>query len=339
MDMLTEALERFFSERITHDLIRTVEAGSDSAPLWAEIEASGFLDMLLPEEKGGAGLALGEVFPAFLEAGAHAVPLPFVQTVLARAWLQAQGMEPPAGRIAIAGPEASRQVDGSLVTRNVAFGTVADWVLAGFNGEWALLPADASELEFDQSHGSQFADFLWAAPPSGIPSGDIGKASIAPEVLAAAALVPLMAGASRRILEMTLSYVGERQQFGRPIAQFQAVQNQLSVMAERVWAMRMAARLAFHAQGGMPSMARVAMAKTRCGEAAVQVADIAHALHGAIGITEEYALQLYTRRLREWRRAGGGEAWWARKVGAAVLESQGSVLDFILDHTRAEPVD
>lgn len=335
MEMLTQALERLFRERATPQVVRAIEDGRDDEALWSEITESGFLDLLLPEENGGAGVSLSEAFPSFLLAGLHAVPLPFVQTVLARAWLQAHGVEAPEGRIAIAGPETQQSADGGLVARGVAFGKVADWVLAQFDALWALLPADSARVEGEQVRGSLSADFHWASLPGAALIVSYTEGNVSPVALGAAALAPLMAGAARQALDMTLTHVAERQQFGRPIAQFQAVQSQVSVMAERVWAMRMAARLAFHASGVMPSPVRTALAKARCSEAAVQVADIAHALHGAIGITEEYDLQLYTRRLREWRRTSGSEAWWARELGSALLASQGSVLDFIIANTQA----
>ncbi len=336
MDMLTEALERLFRERATPEVVRAIEAGGSPASLWAEINDSGFLDILLPEEKEGAGVSLSEAFPSFMLAGMHALPVPFVQTVMARAWLDHHGVEAPDGMIAIAGPETHRSADGGLGAANVAFGKIADWVLAEFDDLWVLLPSDSARVEGELVQGSQAADLFWTSLPTSalIVSSGSGSAC-SPTQLGAAALTPLMAGAARQALDMTLTHVAERQQFGRAIAQFQAVQNQVSVMAERVWAMRMAACLAFHSNSVQPSFALTAVAKTRCSEAAVSVADIAHALHGAIGITEEYDLQLYTRRLREWRRAGGTEAWWARRLGRSVQESKGSVLDFITVHTAA----
>jgi alkylation response protein AidB-like acyl-CoA dehydrogenase len=64
---------------------------------------------------------------------------------------------------------------------------------------------------------------------------------------------------------------------------------------------------------------RVACAKARTSEAAVAAAAIAHAVHGAIGVTEEHDLQLYTRRLWAWRLDFGTEAYWAGVIGRRVL--------------------
>ena len=63
---------------------------------------------------------------------------------------------------------------------------------------------------------------------------------------------------------------------------------------------------------------RVAIGKLNACEAVAPVASGAHAVHGAIGITEEYDLQLFTRRLHAWRLADGSERYWARVIGEAV---------------------
>jgi alkylation response protein AidB-like acyl-CoA dehydrogenase len=71
-----------------------------------------------------------------------------------------------------------------------------------------------------------------------------------------------------------------------------------------------------------------AVAKARASEAAQWVAAAAHALHGAIGITADHDLQLYTRRLHEWRMAHGSEDHWHRRIGVALLESADSAAAF-----------
>jgi len=67
------------------------------------------------------------------------------------------------------------------------------------------------------------------------------------------------------------------------------------------------------------------------GEAAAIVAAGGHAVHGAIGITAAYDLQLSTRRLLAWRTQGGSPAYWAREVGMAWWRSgETRALDFAL---------
>ena len=67
--------------------VRAIERGESPAPLWARLEESGFVDALVPEDAGGAGLRLADVFPLLRRRGRHALPLPLAQTMLARALL------------------------------------------------------------------------------------------------------------------------------------------------------------------------------------------------------------------------------------------------------------
>jgi alkylation response protein AidB-like acyl-CoA dehydrogenase len=62
-------------------------------------------------------------------------------------------------------------------------------------------------------------------------------------------------------------------------------------------------------------LAPIAAAKTFAGEAAGAGAAIAHQMHGAIGFSREYALQLRTRRLWSWRDEHGNEAEWSAWLG------------------------
>lgn len=145
-----------------------------------------------------------------------------------------------------------------------------------------------------------------------------------------------MAGAMQRVLEMTLQFANDRQQFGRPLGKFQAIQHQLAVMAEQVLAARMAAQIGCSASGGRPDLINVSIAKARASEAAVEVTAIAHSIHGAIGFTADYDLQLFTRRLNAWRLQAGSESYWHEVLGQAVLNSPqgGTELPHTLDILR-----
>src|SRR5690606_37784933 len=196
------------------------------------LEDSGFLDALLPEDSGGAGLALSDAFPLLLLAGRYAVPLPFVQTMLARAWLHAAGVKAPQGAIAIAGFGVRRQAD-ALEADAVPFGRVADWVLAQPDGQCTLLPASEAGREPASGHGSLSATLRWATlPDQRIELAADALPRIGLAGLAAASYAPLLAGAAGRVLDLTLAYANQRTQFGKNIGRFQAIQGQISVMAE-----------------------------------------------------------------------------------------------------------
>ncbi|MES1265711.1 MAG: acyl-CoA dehydrogenase family protein, partial [Variovorax sp.] len=151
-------------------------------------------------------------------------------------------------------------------------------------------------------------------------------------VFSAALHAAAIAGAMERMFTMTLGYCNDRVQFGKAIGKFQAIQHQLSVMAEHVACAGVAAELAFKAGEKVPALLAAATAKARTSASVPLVASTAHALHGAIGVTEEFDLQLYSRRLHEWRMADGSEAYWNRIVGEAVLgHAAPSVLQFVME--------
>lgn len=129
------------------------------------------------------------------------------------------------------------------------------------------------------------------------------------------------AGALARVLDMTIDHVNTREQFGRPLARFQAVQHALAQLAGEVAAAGAAADHAATAFTRPPDEAEVAVgaARVRIGEAVGIAAGLAHQMHGAIGFTEEHALHRYTTALWRWRDEYGGHPYWARKVGAAAI--------------------
>jgi len=93
----------------------------------------------------------------------------------------------------------------------------------------------------------------------------------------------------------------------------------------------MAAKLAFAGARGFDPLT-AAIAKLRAGTAATRATAIAHAIHGAIGISEEFDLQLYSRRLIDYRLASGTEHDWALELGRQRLAHPANeTLDFLRD--------
>jgi alkylation response protein AidB-like acyl-CoA dehydrogenase len=124
-----------------------------------------------------------------------------------------------------------------------------------------------------------------------------------------------IAGALTRVTEMTTQYAQDRVQFGRPLGKFQAVQQNLAVLAGQAAAAVAAADLAAEAVADGLKLLPIAAAKARTGEAAGIGAAIAHQLHGAIGFTFEHDLNFLTRRLWSWRDEFGKDAFWQRLLG------------------------
>jgi acyl-CoA dehydrogenase len=319
--LLVRSAEELFSRYASSEAVRAIRAGGSPEVLWGKLEQAGFLDALVPEAAGRTGLSPAEALPVLMMAGRFAVPLPVGETMLARAALAAMGEAPPPGAILLG--EAFG--DGVRVP---AIG-LAEWVLLPRDDEALLLPMDG--MVRDEEAGSPLGCVLrW--PPGA------GRRLSAPGLFPAGAWaeVAAMAGAMERILESTVRHAQDRQQFGRPVAAFQAVQQQISVMTEDVFATRMAAQLASVPDGeGIAGLnpTRIAAAKLRAGEAAVRVSATAHAMHGAMGITEELDLHLLTERLRTGRMRFGGEAHWGAWLGRRFLAGDATeTLAFVRTH-------
>jgi hypothetical protein len=137
-----------------------------------------------------------------------------------------------------------------------------------------------------------------------------------------------MAGAMEAALALSTRYANDRIQFGRPIAKFQAIQQQLALLAEQAAAASVAVESAASATAAdrPSSELAVAAAKIRAGEAAGKVAEIAHQVHGAIGFTHEHSLHRLTRRLWSWRDEFGNESQWSRELGRAVMAAGADAL-------------
>ncbi len=322
--MFAQAIEDILKDHCSPAAVRDIEAGGSPAAMWSALENAGFLELLATEDAGGACLPLPELYDVLAVLGRYAVPLPVGQTIVARSLL---GSSPaPAGMITLA--QGLRRDDAGLVHCDLTpFGMVADIVIAADGGDLLVLPAAGARRAPTGVHASLVASLAW---PEGAGVRLHGGGMHLP-AFGAALHAALMAGAMGRVFELTLQHCNDRAQFGKTLGKFQAVQHQLSVMAEHVAAASIAAQAAFRTAAMQPALLGAAVAKSRASEAAVLVTATSHALHGAIGITQEYDLQLWTRRLQEWRLAHGSEFHWNRVVGQMVLDDSRPVTDMVRD--------
>ena len=108
-----------------------------------------------------------------------------------------------------------------------------------------------------------------------------------------------MVGSGQQVLDMTVEYVKQRVQFGRPIGSFQAIQHHCANMATDVEGSRyITNQAAWRLSEGLPAEREVAMAKAWVSDAIRRVCATGHQSHGAIGFTKEHNMQLYSRRAK-----------------------------------------
>jgi len=318
--LIHDAAHRLFAQQVTSDVLHAAEGGEWLTALWEAVEEAGFLDTLAdrdttPEERAANTATL------LRAAARHLAPIPLGETIIVRALLAARGMKAPRGALTFAALEGHTHTHGDHAhvegrAKRVAFGRHASNVLlASAKGEEAVLIASRRGR---QAQGANVA----GEPRDDFEFGDTAGATVVglngeDLMCAGAALRALMiAGALERVLLQTVEYARTRVQFGKPIASFQAIQQQLAVMAGHVAAAGVAAEAAFADIETPQRLRRSApLAKIRCSEAAEKGGAIAHQVHGAIGITKEHSLHFATRRLWSWRAEFGSESYWAEKVG------------------------
>lgn len=311
-ELLTASATRLFETRLTEEAVRASRRGDFTAEGWAAVEDAGLPLALLSEGEGGYGIAMAEALDLVRISGYFGSPLPLAETMLANLFLARAGL--PLAE----GPATIASFDGAGKAQQVPWARHAQTIVGIREGTIVRLSGDQLSVRPDFSACGLPRDAVFlvhsdaeATAPSPM---DVREAGALARILE-------MAGALRRVAELTLAYANERVQFGRPIAKQQAIQQQLATLASQAAAADAAADFAALAFGGGHASSAIAAAKSRAGEAVGIGAAIAHQVHGAIGFTEEHRLHLYTRALWAWRDEFGNEAYWETQLGDTVLSA------------------
>jgi len=334
--IFSESLARLFTN---HDAAAGITSGrtlawSDS--LWKDLHELGLPLLMVEEQKGGAGAGTADLFDVLAIAGRHAVPVPVTESVIAT-WLANQhDLQLPAGAttLAVEWPSSESSLtttrDGDWLVLNgtldcVPWGRRCSSLVTLVQDQIVVVEVDTTSATMSIAERNNLAD-----EPSDcvtltnhrIPASACASAQIDNDgILRIAALgrAAQMCGAMHAVLELTMQYVSDREQFGRPLKKFQAIQHYLARMYCEVVAATTATRGALELPdaAGAPFECAAAIVRTR--EAATEIAAISHQCHGAIGFTAEYQLGRLTKRLWAWRDEYGDESQWRNALGALVL--------------------
>jgi acyl-CoA dehydrogenase len=307
--------------------------------LWGVLAEAGLTGVGLPEEAGGSGGALADAVAIVrtLAAGAAAVPVA-EQLLVAGPAVVAAGLHLPMPAEVMTFVVADDVVahasdDGDGPGRFVLTGTAAGIPWAQQASHLAVLASGPAGpvLALVVAGNLDLAD---GANLAGEPRGSF---SFDGEPATGALLTPAQAAGLRgrfaltravqltaaleQVLAWTVQYAGERQQFGRPLGTFQAIQMELAEMAGEVTAVTALTDAAVQSleRGSADFVLAAAAAKVRAGAAVEVVARLAHQVHGAIGFTQEHKLHHLTRRLWSWRDEAGSELAWAPVLAAGLL--------------------
>ena len=333
--MLVESATRLFGDQVDAKMLDAAKRDGWSPALWKIVEDAQLPLVSIAEEAGGAGGSLSDLAAIVRIAGRYAAPIPLAETALAGWLLAGSGLQIPAGPLApgaVHGEKIIAHKDGvgwrvSGAMKRVPWARVAGHLAVIAQGPDGDIVAciDAaqckitpgSNLASEPRDGMLLEGVLVAEDHAAPAAHGVDRAAL--RLRGALLRSLLMAGALERALELAVRYATERSQFGRKIGQFQAIQQELARFAGEVAAAVAAAvSVAGAVVRDVNAMLAVAAAKIRTAQAAHQGALIAHQVHGAIGVTDEYALHHSTLRLWAWREEFGNEAAWAVELGRAI---------------------
>ena len=140
--------------------------------------------------------------------------------------------------------------------------------------------------------------------------------------VATAVLCAEMVGGMQWVLDATVEYAKTRQQFGRAIGSFQAVQHMCADMLLMTESARSAAYYAAWAltEGDAGASAAVSVAKAYCSDAYREVANRGVQVHGGIGFTWEHDLQLYYKRSKSSETLFGDATFHRERLARLVVD-------------------
>jgi alkylation response protein AidB-like acyl-CoA dehydrogenase len=325
--LLQEAVRAFAARECPAPRLRELfEAGAEcDAALWRGLAEIGLTGLALPEVYGGAGLELLELALAAEALGAAALPGPFLGHALAglalalggsaeqrKRWLPALAAGEAVGTLAVGEahggwePEAwtPRASDGRLAGAKawVPCAAAADLLVVGTaGGGLALVERATGGFLVEPVDGVDRTRPLAKVIFANVPCEVLPRGAEAAPRVRDAGLVLLAAdafGAAEKLLELSVHHARAREQFGQPLAQFQAVKHQLADLAAEVEPMRALVWYAAHAFDHVPDDAEraAAIAKAHVTDRALEVARAAVQLHGGIGFTWDCEVQIWLKR-------------------------------------------
>jgi alkylation response protein AidB-like acyl-CoA dehydrogenase len=349
-----EVLERECPMRLVRDLLDAAQSTSQS--LWRTLADLGWMGLALPARYGGSGLGLVELCLVLEEAGRVLLPGPFLSSAVAGLALVRAGdaeqrarwlpglaagrelatlaLEDASGTASGEVPVAERDGSGFRLTGTRHFvpdAGVADLVLLSARNEdreplLLLVETRAPGLEVRPVgfvDGTRKQADLHFHEVEIRPEQQLGcdGGGVALD-LARVALAAECCGGAARVLDLSVAYAKTREQFGRPIGTFQAIQHRCADMLVRVEAARSATYTAAWALDAETPDAHTTacMAKAYATEAFARVAGDGIQIHGGLGFTWEQDLHLYYKRAKASELVYGDVASHLEEIARHVID-------------------
>lgn len=340
--MLADTLRRYLADayRIEHRTEVAYEAPFHDPAKWAELAELGIFYALASETDGGMGGHAFDIVTVFEELGRALCPEPLLGQMLAAALAPYDLVTSGTARYALAVGEMDAPYDLRDITtqaklsgdrwqlsgrKSVVYGApsadvflVAAKNIDGVLGLFRVEASDAQVSGYAMIDGGPAGEVFFDNAPADLVMLDAADRVGQALDLGALALCAEALGAMEVVQATLIDFLKTRQQFGQPIGSFQALQHRTIDLAIEVEQARSIIVLAASAYGTSAFPKRASQAKYLVGKIARQVSEEAIQMHGGIGITWEYPLSHYAKRLVMIDHQLGDEDWHLERLMAAI---------------------
>jgi alkylation response protein AidB-like acyl-CoA dehydrogenase len=344
---LRELAAKILSDATTLERTKQVVAERDGfdRDLWSALADAGIIGISLPESVGGAGLGFLETCIVLEEVGRTAAPIPALAVMALGAPALVEFGAGAGVADALDGVAAGTRIVTAALTEAVGDVHAPSTSASGgkLTGEKVCVPAglDAQAIVVSAADGLYLVDpsaagvtveredTMMGAPSARLVLRDAEATKLAgPEALtwllerAQTAQCVMMSGVASTALDLTASYVKEREQFGRAIATFQAVSQRAADTYIRKEAIKLTAwQAAWRIDAGVPAAAQVDAAKYWAAQGGQDILLAAHHLHGGVGVDRDYPLHRYFLLAKELELDLGSETPTLVHLGSLIADT------------------
>ena len=320
---LADMMDAVFAE-YRRSASSAVAAGRD-AEFWHRLDELGLVRLTGAERFGGSGAGWGEAAELLATAVRHGVRIPLAEHDLLACWLLESAGIPADGA-----PRTVCLLDEHGRATGVPWASSAERIVLVWQRDDEYQVADAAL----DSIGITFGANIIGEPRDTV-AADLEHLTGVPITADLVAQLRLKSALVRSIqvcaaldkaLQLSIEHATSREQFGRTLSKFQAVQHLISDIAAEAALARSATEAALSAailsDWSAPHLEfLVAAARSCAGHAASVVVRNAHQVHGAIGTTSEHRLHEFTRAALAWRSEFGSVQYWDDRVTDMALQA------------------
>ncbi len=331
--LFQDSVRDFLTSEVSAERIRASwesETGRDDA-LWLQLAELGLTGITVPEAQGGLGMNAVDFVLLAQECGYVALPEPLVNTALVAVPLLVElGGELAENWLPKVASGEARVIAGHAGNGLAEDAHVADLLLWSDDAGLFALTPQQMQLRHNASVDPSRRLFHIERTDDSVPllTGDAALALAATmRNLGALGAAAQALGLAQRMIDLSVQYTSERQQFGQAIGAFQAVKHHMANVAVRLeYARAPVARAAYSVAHGLDRAGQdVSHAKLVACEAANLAAKNSIQVHGAMGYTWEVDLHIYMKKAWALANTWGDAGYHKQRIGESVL-ADGAVL-------------